>query len=249
MNDGSNVMEATPSLAVTQLESRTAEPRLNPWRALDALRLPISFALGLALTCGMFWSLARVISSKVEIERREKVAKIDFSRLRRDSEVKMIKRQKAELLKQVEPPPDAPKIAAPEGSMHAPSAGPIAIGPGSGLVVDVKGMLGGGGGAGALAVAGGGGADRAELPLVRIQPDYPPHALERGIEGWAIVEFTISPTGRTKDVRVVESEPPGTFDQAAVRAIQRWKYTPKIQEGTAVETFGMLVRLDFKISR
>ena len=241
-------MEATPSLAATSVESRTAEPRLNPWRALDALRLPISFALGLALTSGMFWSLARVISNKVEIEKREKVAKIDFSRLRRDSEVKMIKRQKPEPVKQVEPPPDAPKIAAPEGSMQAPSAGPIAIGPGSGLMVDVKGMLGGGG-AGALAVAGGGGADRAELPLVRVQPDYPPRALERGIEGWAIVEFAISPTGRTKDVRVVESEPPGTFDQAAIRAIERWKYTPKVQDGTAVESVGMLVRLDFKMSK
>jgi protein TonB len=48
---------------------------------------------------------------------------------------------------------------------------------------------------------------------------------------------------------VVESEPPGTFDQAAIRAIERWKYNPKIQEGTAVESAGMLVRLDFKIAR
>jgi protein TonB len=216
----------------------------------DALRLPLSFTLALLLTSGMFWSLNRLINSKVEVVEKQKAAKIDFSRLRRDSEVKMVKRQKPEPVKQVEPPPDAPKITAAEAAAAAsagPFTGPIAIGPGTGLNVDVKGMLGG---SNALAaIGGGGGADRSEMPLVRIQPDYPPRALERGIEGWAVVEFGITPTGTTKDVTAVSSEPPGVFEQAAVRAVQSWKYNPKVQEGTAVERRGIRVKLNFKINR
>jgi protein TonB len=199
----------------------------------------------------MFWALARLINAKVDIGQRQKAAKIDFSRLRRDSEIKMIKRQKPEPVKQVEPPPEAPKITAAEAAAAAsagPYMGPIAIGPGTGVNVDVKGMLGG---SNALAAVGGGsgGADRTEMPLVRIQPEYPPRALERGIEGWAVVEFAISPTGTTKDVTAVSSEPPGVFEQATVRAVQSWKYNPKIQDGTPIERRGMRVKLNFKLNR
>jgi protein TonB len=217
---------------------------------LNALRLPVSFVLALLLSSGMFWSLSRLINAKVDMGERQKAAKIDFSRLRRDSEIKMIKRQKPEPVKQVEPPPDAPKITAAEAAQAAsapPIAGPLAIGPGSGRNVDVKGMLGG---SSPLAVGGGGGgSDRTEMPLVRIQPDYPARALERGIEGWAVVQFTISPTGTTKDVSAVQGEPPGVFEQAAVRAVQSWKYNPKVQAGTAIERPGIRVKLNFKIKK
>ena len=87
------MMTPSPSLAVPSLSSDAAVLRSTSWRVLESLRLPLSFVLALLLTGAMFWMLARVIQSKVEIEKREKVAKIDFSRLRRDSEVKMIKRQ------------------------------------------------------------------------------------------------------------------------------------------------------------
>jgi periplasmic protein TonB len=243
-------MAPTPSLAAASIPFRMPGPRRTSRSALEALRVPVSFLFALVLTSGMFWALARLINSKVDVGELQKAAKIDFSRLRRDSEIKMIKRQKAEPVKPVEPPPDAPKITAAEAAALAsapPMAGPIALGPGTGLNVDVKGMLGG---SGPLAVAGGGGgADRNEMPLVRIQPDYPARALERGIEGWAMVEFTISPTGTTKDVAAVASEPPDTFEQAAVRAVQSWKYNPKIQGGTAIERRGVRVKLDFKINR
>jgi protein TonB len=237
------------SILSTSIAAPAAERRPAFLGALEALRVPVSFAFALLLTSGMFWSLNRLINSKVEVVEKQKAAKIDFSRLRRDSEVKMVKRQKPEPMKQVEPPPDAPKITAAEAAAAASApefAGPIAIGPGSGLNVDVKGMLGG---SGPLAVAGGGGgADRTEMPLVRIQPDYPARALERGIEGWALVEFTISATGTTKDVTAVTSEPPGIFEQAAVRAVQSWKYNPKVQNGNPIERQGMRVKLNFKLN-
>ena len=55
------------------------------------------------------------------------------------------------------------------------------------------------------------------MPLVRVEPVYPPRALAQGVEGWALVEFTITPAGTTKDVKAVESQPPGIFDAAVVK--------------------------------
>ncbi|MYF51747.1 MAG: energy transducer TonB, partial [Gammaproteobacteria bacterium] len=36
------------------------------------------------------------------------------------------------------------------------------------------------------------------------------------------------------DVKVMESDPPRLFDEAALAAMQRWKFRPKIVDGTPV---------------
>ena len=93
----------------------------------------------------------------------------------------------------------------------------------------------------------GGGSDRDVMPLVRINPDYPQRAMSRGIEGWVILQFTITPLGTVSDVSVVEAQPPGIFDAAAVKAVGRWKYNPKVFEGVAVERRGIRVKLTFEL--
>ena len=208
-----------------------------------AIRLPVSFGLALALTTTMFWLLAMLIGVKNEVVERQLAARIEFTRLRRDSDVKTIKRQKPEPVKPVQQVASAPKIAAEGVVGFKPSAGPIAIGMGTGLTVDVKGMLGG-----PMAVSTGG-SDRAEMPLVRVEPVYPPRALAQRLEGWAVVEFTITAAGTTKDVRAVESQPPGVFDVAVVKAVQSWKYNPKVEGGNAIERRGVRILLNFKMSR
>ncbi len=50
-------------------------------------------------------------------------------------------------------------------------------------------------------------SDSDIIPLVRVLPQYPPQAMSRGIEGWVIVEFTISAAGTVKDPVVLESDP------------------------------------------
>jgi protein TonB len=84
---------------------------------------------------------------------------------------------------------------------------------------------------------------------VRIEPDYPMKARQRGLEGWVVLEFTITPAGTIKDAKVLQAQPPGVFDEAAVRAVTRWKYNPKIEGGVAVERPGIKVRLDFKLDK
>jgi len=72
------------------------------------------------------------------------------------------------------------------------------------------------------------------VPLVRIQPQYPRDAAMNQIEGWVRVQFTITETGTVTNPRVIDAEPPRVFDRAALRAILRWKFKPRIIDGVAV---------------
>jgi protein TonB len=88
-------------------------------------------------------------------------------------------------------------------------------------------------------------------PIVRMEPDYPRGALERGAEGWVQLQFTVGPAGTTTDVVVVDSDPKGVFDAAAVKAVQHWKYAPRVDDGRAVEMRGVqvILRFDLKSGR
>ncbi|EGV50442.1 energy transducer TonB [Candidatus Endoriftia persephone] len=72
------------------------------------------------------------------------------------------------------------------------------------------------------------------VPLVRIPPRYPRRALLRRSEGHVVVQFTIDPDGGVSDPKVVEAEPKGFFEQAALRAIRGWKFQPQLENGVAV---------------
>ena len=87
------------------------------------------------------------------------------------------------------------------------------------------------------------------MPLVRVDPEYPPRAKQQGIEGWVELEFTISPAGTVQDAVVIGSNPAYVFDRAALRAVRKWRYNPKIEGGVAVARKGVQVRLRFEIPR
>lgn len=78
------------------------------------------------------------------------------------------------------------------------------------------------------------GAEGDVVPLVRINPQYPRDAAMNQIEGYVTIEFTITETGSVRDPRVIDSKPPRVFDREAIRAILRWKFKPRVVDGTAI---------------
>ena len=92
-----------------------------------------------------------------------------------------------------------------------------------------------------------GGADQDVMPLVRINPVCPRRQQTQGIEGLVQFEFSITPAGTVSGVRVLDSKPKGVFEDAATKAIQRWKYYPKPVDGRAVERLGIRVVLRFDL--
>jgi protein TonB len=58
-----------------------------------------------------------------------------------------------------------------------------------------------------------------------------------GITAGAVtIEYTIDVSGAVKNASVVKADPPGLFDETALREIQKWKYRPRLENGTPVET-------------
>lgn len=76
--------------------------------------------------------------------------------------------------------------------------------------------------------------DAPPRPLARLRPMYPHRARLRKIEGFAVLEFVVSPDGMTRDVRVIASQPGDIFENAAVRAAGRWRFTPGTRDGAPV---------------
>ncbi len=91
-------------------------------------------------------------------------------------------------------------------------------------------------------------APQPPQPMVRINPDYPMRALQRGIEGWVDVQYTISATGAVSDPIVLASSPKNIFDDAAIKAVSRWQYNPTTQGDASVEFTGMRTKIRFALA-
>ena len=78
------------------------------------------------------------------------------------------------------------------------------------------------------------GFDTDVIPVVQIPPTYPRRAKQARIEGFVTMEVLIRPDGTVSGAKVIESDPPRLFDDAAIDAMQRWKFRPKIVDGTPV---------------
>jgi protein TonB len=76
-------------------------------------------------------------------------------------------------------------------------------------------------------------------------PDYPPKALDAGVEGWVEVEFTVMPDGSVQDVSVVGADPPKTFEVAAVKAVSQWTFAPASRNGAPIAAH-VRQKIDFK---
>ncbi len=89
--------------------------------------------------------------------------------------------------------------------------------------------------------------DGEATPIVRIEPKYPVAAARDGKEGWVKLSFTINEVGGVEDVKVIEADPKRVFDREARRALSKWKYKPKIEDGKPMKQYGLTVQLDFKL--
>ena len=66
-------------------------------------------------------------------------------------------------------------------------------------------------------------------------PKYPRRAASRGVSGWVDVVFIVSSDGTVRDVEARKSDPEGVFDDAAIRAVNKWEFEPVVENGAVVE--------------
>lgn len=186
------------------------------------------------ITSGLFY-LMQALITKATGELDEAASSIvEFVRLKRDSEPEVKKRELPKKQKPEEPPPPPDLSLSRTTSLdEGLEEMPVSVG------VDFA--LEGGLNLGAAV------SDSDPVPVVRVNPQYPPRAAERGIEGWVELRFAISAAGTVQDAEVLRSHPGNVFDRAALRAVRRWKYNPEIEDGNPIERHGITVRLEFQL--
>jgi len=194
------------------------------------IRIPVALILGTLLSLLLFWVLWRLISAPVDAGAMRQATRIEFTRMRKDTEVESKREQKVER-ERPPPAPEVPRMAFSSGSVES-------------NVAQITPSVNAGSAMSKMSLSAG--SDRDTIPLVRVPPDYPQRALSRGLEGWVQVQFTITGTGTVKDAIVVKSSSQ-IFEEAAIKAIQRWRYNPKIESGQAVDRVGVQTIIRFTL--
>jgi periplasmic protein TonB len=93
----------------------------------------------------------------------------------------------------------------------------------------------------------GGGETREAIPISTIRPRYPSAALRNSQEGWVDVQYTVNADGSVSNVQVTSAEPRHVFDNAAIDALRRAKFSPAMHDGTATAS-QQQKRIEFKLN-
>lgn len=203
----------------------------------STLRSIIAIPIAAVVTFSLFWVMQYLVAiGSGKLGDEVAGSTIEFVRVKKDETVNQNERKKPNRPDKPDAPPPPPPMS---NAKTKPTADQMGIGiPDLGGGVD---MAGG--------VNLGAGSDGDIMPLVRVAPQYPRRALSRGIEGWVEVEFTISKVGTVENPVAVDADPPSIFNRAAVKAVQKWKYKPKIEDGVAVERHGVRVVITFELDK
>ena len=192
-------------------------------------------------TFSMFWTMHLLIAGgRYLADQGETLATVDFVRLKKETELETRERKKPPKpeppkqppppkMKIDTPPPDAPPTPFQMPKLNLPTT--ITGGPFLGSFV------------------GGDMTGYSDLiPLVRITPQYPRNAARDRISGTVVFEVTINPDGTVKSARPIKAQPRGVFEGAAMQAIMKWKFKPKIVDGKGVEATG-IQPIEFKMEQ
>ncbi len=80
--------------------------------------------------------------------------------------------------------------------------------------------------------------------LVRVEPEYPEKAARRFLSGRVVARLLIDARGEVEKVEIVEAEPPGYFEESAVKAFQAARFTPGMKGGRPVAV-QLLLEINF----
>ncbi len=207
------------------------------------LVLPV---IGLLLTALLFLALGWIIRGPESegLGPQRTIDAIDIARVEPPSEQPP---DPIEMLDNAPPPPpaappalgrpDLPALNVPSLSLDPVEVGnivvPVALGA-SGLSLGKSGAFGGfgsgvggsGSGSGAGGAGGGGWKGKPLVPLSTARPQMPDWACKQKLDGWVEAIFTVMPNGRVQDVKIVNADPRGVFEAAAVESITNWIYEP-----------------------
>jgi len=202
----------------------------------SAVRLVTGVVLGLFVTMGLFWTMQYLIETADRGLNESGAGNlVDFVRVKRDEAIerRQLKPKKPPAPEQAPPQPPVPQLE----SLN-PSAEKIAI---SAVPVETEIEMSGGFSLGV--------GEGDYLPIVKVAPIYPQRALSRGVEGFCVVEYTVTRQGTTREPVVIENQCSSSlFQRASLQAALKFKYKPRVIDGEAVEVPGVRNRFTYEIT-
>lgn len=196
--------------------------------------IPAFFIAG-AVTFFLLWGMQAMLAMGEGVQSDAPKGRVlDFVRVKQQSVTEVKKRKPKKPPKPQEPPPpmEQPQLA---------QANPNATNQQMTFDTDISADIGLKGG---LSLDSG---DGEYLPIVKVAPIYPRRAQSRGIEGFVIVEFTVAKNGAVKNPTVVDAQPEGIFEKAALEAAAKFKYKARVVDGEPVEVAGVQNKITFKL--
>jgi len=198
-------------------------------------RYAIAGALALSMTFILFWGMQKLIAGGNEaMTEPVKGNVLDFIRLKKDEAVVKKERKVQKPAKPKEPPP---AMTTPPMQQSNPNASATK----NSFAADIQADTG---------LTGGLSLDSNDgdyLPIVKVAAIYPRRAQSRGIQGFVVVEFTVTKTGAVTSPSVIHAEPEGVFDRAALDAVVKFKYKPRVVDGVAMAVAGVQNKITFEI--
>jgi protein TonB len=198
-------------------------------------RYLLGLVLAITITFFILFGMQTLISGGNEaVTDAPKGNVLDFIRLKKDQTLVKKKRKPSKPPKPKAPPPP---MASPQMAQVNPNANASSANFSAEMQADI-GLSGG------LSLDNN---DGDYLPIVKVAPIYPRRAQSRGIEGFVIVEFTVTKNGSVRDPKVIHAEPEGIFDRAAIAATLKFKYKPRVVDGQTMEVAGVQNKISFEI--
>ncbi|MEM7501921.1 MAG: energy transducer TonB [Pseudomonadota bacterium] len=196
-------------------------------------RYVFSIVVGVTVTLGLLFVMQLLIASgKAALTEPRERYMLEFVRVRRNENINTEDFQPEKPPKPPEVPPEVPPQDMDNIDPNAPTINVAA--PTVAQNIDI-------GGPGGMNIAEG-----DYLPIVRVAPVYPARALSRGLEGYVDLEFFVTAAGTVRDP-VVSFSTSSLFERAAMRAVLKFKYKPRVVDGVPVEVPGVKTRITFKI--
>jgi len=195
------------------------------------VRFVVAIGLGTSITFGLLFLMQYMIATgRGALTDDSEVRIVDFVRVEREQVIET-KKDKPDKPPEPEQQPDMPS---PENLDSFSSSLAVSVAqPNMSVGVNVGGL-------------GFGVSDGEYLPIVKVAPVYPARAAQRGLEGYVIVEYTVTRQGTTRDISVVESTS-SLFDRAAIESAAKYKYKPRVINGEAVEVPGVRTKITFEL--
>ncbi|GLX84934.1 protein TonB [Thalassotalea loyana] len=198
-------------------------------------RYALAIGLAVSVTFFLLWGMQILIKGGNDVlTDPPKGNVLDFIRLKQEEAPQKKERKPQKPPKPQTPPPQVEP-------MQMAKANPNANAVSTSFSADVQADTGLSGG---LSLAS---SDGEYLPLFKVAPIYPRRAQSRGIEGYVILEFTVTKNGSVRDPIVVEAKPEGIFDRAAMDAALKFKYRPRVVDGQPMEVAGVQNKITFEI--